>query len=50
VLPLGTYFTALSAFLAARSDLSYGLVNHALCAAMRGMLAVRPLLRMRPAY
>ncbi|KAH7890415.1 Spc98 family-domain-containing protein [Phlebopus sp. FC_14] len=38
VLPLGTYYTAISAFIESRSHLDYGLVNHALCAAMRDML------------
>ncbi|KAG9311377.1 gamma-tubulin complex component protein [Chiua virens] len=38
VLPLGTYFTAISAFVESRSHLDYGLVNHALCAAIRDML------------
>ncbi|KAF9531316.1 gamma-tubulin complex, DGRIP84/SPC97 component [Crepidotus variabilis] len=38
VLPLGTYYTAISAFIENRSSLEYGLVNHALCAAIRDML------------
>ncbi|KAF9223192.1 hypothetical protein BS17DRAFT_782515 [Gyrodon lividus] len=38
VLPLGTYYTAISAFVESRSHLDYGLVNHALCAAIRDML------------
>ncbi|KXN93348.1 Spindle pole body component alp4 [Leucoagaricus sp. SymC.cos] len=38
ILPLGTYFTAISAFVEHRSHLDYGLVNHALCAAIRDML------------
>ncbi|KIK96610.1 hypothetical protein PAXRUDRAFT_138061 [Paxillus rubicundulus Ve08.2h10] len=38
VLPLGTYYTATSAFVESRSHLDYGLVNHALCAAIRDML------------
>ncbi|KAF8154706.1 Spc98 family-domain-containing protein [Crassisporium funariophilum] len=38
VLPLGTYYTAIFAFVEHRSHLDYGLVNHALCAAMREML------------
>ena len=41
VLPLGTYYTAIFAFVEHRSHLDYGLVNHALCAAMRDMLKVR---------
>jgi len=41
VLPLGTYYTAISAFVEHRSHLDYGLVNHALCAAIREMLRVR---------
>ncbi|KAF5309010.1 hypothetical protein D9619_013561 [Psilocybe cf. subviscida] len=38
ILPLGIYYTAISAFIEHRSHLDYGLVNHALCAAMREML------------
>jgi len=38
VLPLGTYYTAIFAFIEHRSHHDYGLVNHALCAAMREML------------
>lgn len=38
ILPLGTYYTAISAFIEHRSRLDYGLVNHALCAAIRDML------------
>jgi gamma-tubulin complex component 2 len=38
IIPLGTYYTAVSAFIELRSDLDYGLVNHALCAAIRDML------------
>lgn len=41
VLPLGTYYTAISAFVESRSHLDFGLVNHALCAAIRDMLKVR---------
>jgi len=41
ILPLGTYYTAISAFIDSRSHLEYGLVNHALCAAIRDMLKVR---------
>jgi hypothetical protein len=41
VLPLGTYYTAIFAFIGHRSHHDYGLVNHALCAAMREMLKVR---------
>ncbi|KAN0085934.1 Spc97 / Spc98 family domain containing protein [Tylopilus felleus] len=37
VLPLGTYYTAISAFVKSRSHLDFGLVNHALCAAIRDM-------------
>lgn len=40
ILPLGTYYTAISSFIEHRSDLDYGLVNHALCAAIRDMLKV----------
>ncbi|KAG6902434.1 hypothetical protein C0995_016613 [Termitomyces sp. Mi166 len=38
ILPLGTYYTAISSFLELRSHLDFGLVNHALCAAIREML------------
>ncbi|KAF9074733.1 gamma-tubulin complex, DGRIP84/SPC97 component [Rhodocollybia butyracea] len=38
ILPLGTYYTAITAFIEHRSHLDYGLVNHALCAAIRDML------------
>lgn len=38
ILPIATYYTAISAFIEMRSHLEYGLVNHALCAAMRDML------------
>jgi gamma-tubulin complex component 2 len=38
VLPLGTYYTSISAFIELRSHLDLGLVNHALCAAVRDML------------
>ncbi|PPR05252.1 hypothetical protein CVT24_008278, partial [Panaeolus cyanescens] len=38
VLPLGTYYTAIFAFVEHRSHLDYGMVNHALCAAIREML------------
>lgn len=40
ILPLGTYYTAIFAFVEHRSHLDYGLVNHALCAAIRDMLKV----------
>ncbi|KAI0288306.1 Spc98 family-domain-containing protein [Russula brevipes] len=38
VLPLATYYTAISSFIEYRSHLDFGLVNHALCAALRDML------------
>ncbi|KAL0579580.1 gamma tubulin complex Spc97/GCP2 subunit Alp4 [Marasmius crinis-equi] len=38
VLPLGTYYTAISSFIEQRSHLDFGLVNHALCASIRDML------------
>ncbi|KAK1219391.1 gamma tubulin complex Spc97/GCP2 subunit Alp4 [Marasmius sp. AFHP31] len=38
VLPLGTYYTAITAFIEQRSHLDFGLVNHALCASIRDML------------
>src|SRR5258705_653110 len=40
ILPLGTYYTAISAFIENRSHLECGLVNHALSAAIREMLRV----------
>jgi hypothetical protein len=41
ILPLGTYYTAISAFIENRSHLECGLVNHALSAAIREMLRVK---------
>ncbi|KAI0031328.1 gamma-tubulin complex, DGRIP84/SPC97 component [Vararia minispora EC-137] len=38
ILPLATYYTAITAFIEQRSHLDFGLVNHALCASMRDML------------
>ncbi|KAF9004596.1 gamma-tubulin complex component protein [Cyathus striatus] len=38
ILPLATYYTAIFAFIENRSLLDFGLVNHALCAAIRDML------------
>lgn len=38
ILPLGTYYTSISSFIELRSHLDLGLVNHALCAAVRDML------------
>jgi gamma-tubulin complex component 2 len=49
ILPLATYYTGVMAFIEARSHLDLGLVNHALCAAMREVLKVSfriPLLRL----
>ena len=40
ILPLATYYTAISSFVEIRSHLEYGLVNHALCGAIRDMLKV----------
>lgn len=40
ILPLATYYTAISAFIESRSHIDFGLVNHALCASMRDMLKV----------
>lgn len=40
VLPLATYYTGIAAFVESRSHTDYGLVNHALCAAIRDMLKV----------
>jgi hypothetical protein len=41
IVPLATYYTSISTFVEMRSHLDYGLVNHALCAAIRDMLKVR---------
>ena len=41
ILPLATYYTAITSFIEIRSHLDFGLVNHALCAAIRDMLKVR---------
>lgn len=41
ILPLSTYFTAISSFIELHGPPEYGLVNHALCAALRDMLKVR---------
>lgn len=41
ILPLATYYTGITSFIEARSHLDFGLVNHALCAAMREMLKVQ---------
>ncbi|KIM24993.1 hypothetical protein M408DRAFT_75009 [Serendipita vermifera MAFF 305830] len=38
IIPLATYYTSISTFVELRSHLDYGLVNHALCAAIRDML------------
>ncbi|KAG8877739.1 hypothetical protein FRB97_003153 [Tulasnella sp. 331] len=38
ILPLATYYTAINEFMQLRSQLECGLVNHALCAAIRDML------------
>lgn len=38
IIPLATHHSAISAFVELRSHLDYGLVNHALCAAIRDML------------
>lgn len=38
ILPLATYHTAINDFIQGRSQLECGLVNHALCAAIRDML------------
>jgi hypothetical protein len=40
ILPLATYYTAISSFIEFRSHLDFGRVNHALCAALREMLKV----------
>ena len=38
ILPLGTYYTAIISFTELKGNLELGLVNHALCAAIRDML------------
>lgn len=38
ILPLATYYTAINEFIQMRSQLECGLVNHALCAAIRDLL------------
>ncbi|KIY61518.1 hypothetical protein CYLTODRAFT_384578 [Cylindrobasidium torrendii FP15055 ss-10] len=38
ILPLGMYYTTITTFIEQRSHSSFGLVNHALCAAIRDML------------
>ncbi|EGG07568.1 gamma-tubulin complex [Melampsora larici-populina 98AG31] len=38
ILPLASYYTSIDAFVEAHSHLDYGLVNHALCAAIRDVL------------
>lgn len=40
IIPLATYHSAIHTFVQLRSHLDYGLVNHALCAAIRDMLKV----------
>jgi gamma-tubulin complex component 2 len=40
IVPLGTYYTAISSFVESRSHLDFGLVNHALCASIKDMLKV----------
>ncbi|KAG1810705.1 uncharacterized protein BJ212DRAFT_1278889, partial [Suillus subaureus] len=41
IVPLGTYYTAISSFVESRSHLDFGLVNHALYAAIWDMLKVK---------
>jgi gamma-tubulin complex component 2 len=41
IIPIATYYTAISSFIEVRGQLDFGLVNHALCAAIRDMLKVR---------
>ncbi|KAI0051581.1 hypothetical protein FA95DRAFT_1587124 [Auriscalpium vulgare] len=38
ILPLATYYTAISSFIELRSHLDFGLVNHGMCASLRDML------------
>lgn len=42
ILPLATHYTAVLAFTELQNNIEYGLVNHALCAAIRDILHVRP--------
>lgn len=39
-LPLATYYTAIHAYVEQYSVLEYGVINHALCAAIRELLKV----------
>lgn len=45
ILPLAHYSTSIDAFVEAHSHLDYGLVNHALCAAVRERMKVSDALR-----
>jgi gamma-tubulin complex component 2 len=40
VLPLAAHYVTIQSFVDSRSKFEYGLVNHALCAAIREMLKV----------
>lgn len=40
ILPLASLYTSITAFVEQRSAMDWGLVNHALCAAIRDMLKV----------
>ena len=40
LLPLATYYTAIQAFVEQYSQLEHGVINHALCAAIKNMLRV----------
>lgn len=42
LLPLATYYTSIHAFVEQYSLLEHGVINHALCSAIRDMLRVRP--------
>lgn len=42
LLPLATYYTSINAFVEQYSLLEHGVINHALCAALREMLRVSP--------
>jgi gamma-tubulin complex component 2 len=41
ILPVATYYTAIHAFVEQYSLLEHGVINHALCSAIRDMLRVR---------
>lgn len=48
ILPLATYYTSIDAFVETQSHLEYGLINHALCSAIRDLLRVGPFDSLEP--